>query len=359
LADEGIVPDRALEASERSRLPRLRAWVRGHPAAVTIICTLIVGGALAVGLWGKRDDFIAALADAPAWALAAAALLQVVWLIARSEAWHVCVDAAGGEVNRRRLYRAAAVGYLGNLFNSSFGLGVRIAALRRSAPAESPCVSVLVAAEMPIVVVEIALAAICSFTLVGPLGMAWWAPLIFLGVALVGIVAVTRLARHRREGFWAGIAVMRGLRSRNTIIGLVMFATGAQVLRNWLLLHGLGVDISFFDATALLIAAALFGLLPVGPTLGVATSVVILGSNGVAVAAAAGALLTATGAVGALGFGAWALVDRLAQGRGDRRRGERPDVAVPVPAPSAPALAPSVPVAVPAPAPVPVPTASA
>jgi uncharacterized membrane protein YbhN (UPF0104 family) len=278
---------------------------------VTVICTLVVATALAVGLWSKRDDFVTALGDAPAWALAAAALLQIIWLVARSEAWQVCVDAAGGRVERRRLYRAAAVGYLGNLFNSSFGLGVRIAALRRSAPAESPRVSVLIAAEMPIVVVEIALAAICSFTLVGPLGMAWWAPLVFLGVALAGIVVVTRLARDRRDGFWAGIAVMRGLRSRNTIIALVVFAVAAQVARNWIVFQGLGIDVSVFDAVVLLIAAALFGLLPVGPTLGVATSVVILGANGVAVVAAAGALLTATGAVGALCFAAWSLADRF------------------------------------------------
>jgi uncharacterized membrane protein YbhN (UPF0104 family) len=322
------VPERASEDPPRTRLPRVRTWVRSHPAAVTIICTAVVGIALVIGLWGKRDDFLAALGDAPAWALAAAALLQIIWLLARSEAWHVCVDAAGGEVERRRLYRAAAFGYLGNLFNSSFGLGVRIAALRRSAPAESPGVSVLIAAEMPIVVVEIALAAICSFTLVGPLGMAWWAPLIFLGAALIGIVAVTRLARHRREGFWAGIAVMRGLRSRNTIIGLVIFAVGAQVVRNWIVFHGLGVDVSVFDSIALLIAAAAFGLLPVGPTLGVATSVVILGANGVAVAAAAGALLTATGAVGALCFGAWAVADRLVHGR-------KPTAPVPLPVPAA------------------------
>ena len=331
------MPEQAPAAPVGRRLPGIRAWVRGHPVAVTVICTLVVGVALAVGLWGKRDDFVTALGDAPAWALAAAALLQVIWLIARSEAWHVCVDAAGGEVERRRLYRAAAVGYLGNLFNSSFGLGVRIAALRRSAPAQSPRVSVLIAAEMPIVVVEIALAAICSFTLVGPLGMAWWAPLVFLAVALIGIVAVSRLARNRRDGFWAGIAVMRGLGSRNTIIALVVFAVLAQVARNWIVFQGLGVDISVFDAMALLIAAAIFGLLPVGPTLGVATSVVILGANGVAVAAAAGALLTATGAVGALAFAVWALVDRLAQ-----RRRPAPSVSLPVPAPSPnPAHAPS------------------
>ena len=286
----------------------------------------MVALALAVGLWGKRDAFVSALGDAPAWMLAGAALLQVIWLVARSEAWHVCVDAAGGEVRRRRLYRAAAVGYLGNLFNASFGLGVRIAALRRSAPAESPKVSVLIAAEAPIIVVEMALVAICSFTLVGPLGLAWWAPIIFLAGGLAVIVAVTRLARGRHDGFWAGIAVMRGLGSRNTIIGLVIFAVLAQVARNWLVLHGLGVDISIFDAMALLIAAAIFGVLPVGPTLGVATSVVILGANGVAVTAAAGALLTATGAVGALAFAGWALADRLAQ----RRRPAQP---VPLPAP--------------------------
>jgi uncharacterized membrane protein YbhN (UPF0104 family) len=289
-----------------------------------------------VGLWGKRDAFVSALGDAPAWMLAGAALLQLIWLVARSEAWHVCVDAAGGAVSRRRLYRAAAVGYLGNLFNASFGLGVRIAALRRSAPAESPSVSVLVAAEAPIIVVEMALVAICSFTLVGPLGLAWWAPIIFVAAALAVILAVTRLARGRHDGFWAGIAVMRGLGSRNTIIGLVIFAVLAQVARNWLVLHGLGVDISVFDAVALLLAAAIFGVLPVGPTLGVATSVVILGANGVAVAAAAGALLTATGAVGALAFAAWALADRVTE----RRRTVRATlaaaaVAKPVPAASA------------------------
>jgi uncharacterized membrane protein YbhN (UPF0104 family) len=284
-----------------------------------------VGGALVVGLWSKRDDFVSALSSAPAWALAAAILLQCLWLVARSEAWHVCVAAAGGEVERRRLYRAAAIGYLGNLFNSSFGLGVRIAALRRSAPVESPGVGVLITAEMPIVVIEMVLAAICSFTLVAPLDAPWWVPIVCLAAALAAIVVATRVARNRHDGFWAGLAVMRGLRSRNTIIGLVVFAVLAQVARNWIVFHGLGVDISVFDSMALLIAAAAFGLLPVGPTLGVATSVVILGSNGVALAAAAGALLTATGAVGALLFAGWAGIDRLAQHRRDRQAGSDPE----------------------------------
>jgi len=113
--------------------------------------------------------------------------------------------------------------------------------------------------------------------------------------------------------------VMRGLRSRNRIIALVMFATGAQVARNWLVVEGLGVDISILDAVALLIAAAFVGLFPVGPTLGAATAVLILGANGVAVVAAAGALLTATAAVAALCFAGWALVDRLRPGMRDHQ----------------------------------------
>lgn len=293
------------------RLRRPRAWMRRHRALVSVIGTLAVAVALVVGLWNKRHDFVAAFGSASPQVLGAAIALQVVWLVARSEAWHVCVGAAGGNVSRRRLYRAASVGYLGNLFNSNFGLGVRIAALRRSAPAHSPSPSVLVAAELPIVVIEIALAAVLSFTLISPLGMPWWVAVIFLAVATAAIAGMGRFVRHRRDGFWKGIAVLRGLRSRTTIIGLVMFATGAQVARNMVVLHGLGVPVSVLDAVALLIAAAAIGLLPVGPTLGAATAVLILGRNGVAVVAAAGALLTATGAVGALCFAGWALVDRL------------------------------------------------
>ncbi|HEX8207482.1 MAG TPA: hypothetical protein VF587_15570 [Solirubrobacteraceae bacterium] len=294
-----------------SRLGPPGVWMRRHPVAVTVIGSVVVAVALAVGLWGKREDFVDAFGSASASLLAASIGLQVVWLVARSEAWHVCVEAAGGRVERRHLYRAASVGYLGNQFNSNFGLGVRIAALRRSAPDDSPPVPVLIAAELPIVVVEIALAALLSFTLIGPLGVPWWVPVAALAVASVAIGGAGRFVRHRREGFWQGLDVLRGLSSRNVIIGLVMFATAAQVARNMVVLEGLGVDITVFDAVALLIASAALGLLPVGPTLGAATAVLILGSNGVAVVAAAGALLTATGAAGALLFAAWALGDQV------------------------------------------------
>ncbi|MFI5027046.1 MAG: hypothetical protein ACHQCI_09910, partial [Solirubrobacterales bacterium] len=65
----------------------------------------------------------------------------------------------------------------------------------------------------------------------------------------------------------------------------------------------------------------------VGPSLGAATAVLILGTNGVAASAAAGALLTATAAAGALCFASWALVDRFWL--------QRTPVVAPAPAPAA------------------------
>ncbi len=289
----------------------MRALARRHPAAVSVAGFGTVGVALAVALIGKRGEFVAALHHAPIWILGIAVALHVFWLVARCEAWNVSIAAAGGRVSRRRLFHASSVGYLGNTFNPQFGLAVRIAALRRSAPADSPCATTLVAAELPVVLVEAALAAICSFTLVGPLGVPWWVPLLAL-VCMAGVIAaLQRLTRHRHEGFWSGFAVLRGLEGRTRIVSLVVVAVLMQIARNWLLLNYTGVDASILDSIALLIGVAVLGFLPIGPSLGAAAAVAILGTHGVAGVAAVGALLTVTAAVAAICFAGWALADRL------------------------------------------------
>lgn len=290
--------------------PPQRSWLKRRSRAVSVAFALAVTAALLAGLWGKRDEVTGAL-DSVAWTvLALACVAQVAWLVTRSEAWHICVHAAGAECGRRPLFRAAAIGNLGSIFTPSFGLAVRIAELRRTAPDRSPCAGTLVAAELPIVVVEVALAAACSFTLIAPLGIPWWVPVAALLAGTALVVALGRLADRQRHGIWNGLAALRGLRHRKTIIGLTLIAVSLQVLRNWLLLRGVGVNVSVFDAMALLIATAALGLLPIGPGLGMTAAVLILGSGGVAATAAAGALLTATGIVAAFAFAAWALADR-------------------------------------------------
>jgi uncharacterized membrane protein YbhN (UPF0104 family) len=271
----------------------LRAFGRRHRTPITIVGSLLSAVALVLVLAGRRQEFTDALSSASVWVLAVAVLLQIVALVSRSEAWHLTIEAAGGTVARRVLYRASAMGVLGGVLNAQLAAAARIAALRRSSPDVAPRVPTLIAAEFPIVATEAMLAALASFTLVKPLGLPWWLPIVFVAV------------------LWKGLAVLRQLRHGTRVFVFVLVAVFAQIFRNWMLLHAVGVDASFFDAIAVLIAVVSLAQLPVGPSVGAAAAVLILGSDGVAAAAAAGVLMTATGTVGGLLFAGWAGADKL------------------------------------------------
>jgi uncharacterized membrane protein YbhN (UPF0104 family) len=288
----------------------LRDFGRRRPTLIAVVGSLATAAVLLFLLAGRRHEFAAALSVA-AWVLAVTVLLQIVGLLGRSEAWHLTIRAAGGTVDRRVLYRAFSVQVLGSVLNTQLGVAARIAALRRSSPAVSPQVPTLIAAEFPILAVEAILAALASFTLVAPLGLPWWLPLI--GLALIGTASagLRQLALRKGRELWRGLAVLRSLNGGSRVIGFVLVAVFSQIFRNWLLLHAVGIDASLFDATAVLIAVVTLGQLPVGPGVGAAAAVLILGSDGVAAAAAAGVLMTVTGTVGGLCFAGWAGADRL------------------------------------------------
>jgi uncharacterized membrane protein YbhN (UPF0104 family) len=289
----------------------LRDFGRRRRVPIALVGSLGTTALLVILLAGRQDDFEAALSDATASVLAVTVLLQIVALLARSEAWHLTIEAAGGTVDRRVLYRASSMGVLGSLLNAQLGVAARIAALRRSSPDVSPQVPTLIAAEFPILAVEAILAALSSFTLVVPLGLPWWLPLIGLAVVGVASAGLRHLALRKGRDLWRGLAVIRSLSGGSRVVGFVLVAVFAQIFRNWLLLHAVGVDASFFDAIAVLIAVVTLGQLPLGPGAGAAAAVLILGSDGVAAAAAAGVLMTVTGTVGGLCFAAWAGADRL------------------------------------------------
>ena len=270
--------------------------------------------ALGVELSGKRGQFSAALHAASPLTLLLVVGLAVTALLSRSEAWHVCVCAAGGTVSRRLLFRAAGIGYMASVVNGSLGLATRVACLRRVAPETTPAVPALIAAEVPIIAVEVALVALFSFTLVSPLGVPWWVPILAIAVMTGLAMTLHRVSQRRRLGLWAGLAVMR--QGRYRMIAFVLVGVCAQIARNWLVLNAIGLNVSVFGAIALLIAMFTLGQLPIGPSVGAAAAVLILGAHGVAGAAAAGVLLTVTGTVGSLSYAAWAIVDRALAGAG-------------------------------------------
>jgi hypothetical protein len=301
------VPD---DAGERDfRVASMRRRV-----AISVSGALIVAAILAYVVAGRGAQFSAALGTAPITLVAISVLLQIVALLTRTEAWTICVRAAGGTASRRVLFRSAAFGCLASIVNGSVGMAVRIASVRRAAPQTTPRAPALVASEVPIITVELALVAIFSFTLVAPLGVPLWAPALIIAL-MAGLVAVLRrLSDRHRTGLGAGLAVLR-MQSRGRLITFALLAVCAQVLRNWLMLHAVGVDVSIFDSMALLIVMFTVGQLPIGPSTGPAATVLILGAHGVAAAAAAGVLVTLTGIIGSFIFAMWAISDRIVRNR--------------------------------------------
>ena len=297
--------------SAASSLPRLVDLGRRRRTSIVIAGSLASAALLALVLAGRRHEFATALSSATLPVLGVTVLLQIVALLSRSEAWHLSIEAAGGTVERRALYRASSMGILGGVLNGQLAAAARIAALRNSSPDVSPQVPTLIAAEFPILAVEATLAALTSFTLIGPLGLPWWLPLVVVAAVGTASAGIRHLGLRTSRELWRGLLVLRSLGHGSRLICFVLVAVFAQIFRNWILLRAVGVDASFFDAIAVLIAVVTLSQLPVGPSVGAAAAVLILGQQGVAATAAAGLLLTATGTVGGLSFAAWAGVDRL------------------------------------------------
>jgi uncharacterized membrane protein YbhN (UPF0104 family) len=190
----------------------LRRFARRHRLVVGVVGALASVILLTALLSARRGELATALTSAPWWTLTLAAVLQVVALLSRAEAWHLTIAAAGGRVRRRTLFRASSAQVLGSLLNGQLGAAVRIVALRRFSPALCPQVPTLIAAELPILAVEAALAALTSFTLVGPLGLPWWSPIIAAGLVIVGGAGLRRLALCTGRELWRGLAVIRSAR---------------------------------------------------------------------------------------------------------------------------------------------------
>src|SRR5206468_3736698 len=89
-----------------------RNFQQRHSRLVGISFATLVTAVIVIALWGKRHDFTTAFEEAPLWLLACAVGLQIVALLTRTEAWRICVLAAGGTIGRRRLYRASSMGYV-------------------------------------------------------------------------------------------------------------------------------------------------------------------------------------------------------------------------------------------------------
>jgi hypothetical protein len=245
-------------------------------AALVVLCVL------------RRHDLAAAAVAVPPQALGALAALHLATLVARSEAWRLSLAAlAGAPPPRAAIHAANAGAFVAGALEPHAALPARVALLRRLAPHQLPHPTHVAVADVPIIVLEAAGAAL----LLGATG-AWWAP-----AGAIALLLGARLAAGRRAT--RGLAVLADVRRRAALAVLVGAIVGCGLARVWLVLAVAHLDASPPAAALAFVALGLVGLLPLGPSAPPGALLVVSGGAG-AGALAAGLALSATSMVAVL-----------------------------------------------------------
>jgi hypothetical protein len=259
-------------------------------------------GALVVLCVLRRHDLATAAGGVPPQALGALFALHLASLVARSEAWRLSLAALAGAPPARAAIHSANAGAL----EPHAALSARVALLRRLAPQQVPHPAHVAVADMPILLLEAAGAAL----LLGATG-AWWAP-----AGALALLVGARLAAGRRAT--RGLAVLADVRRRAALAVLVGCIVGCGLARVWLVLAVSHLDASPGAAALAFTALGVFGLLPLGLSAPPGARLAVSGGAG-AGALAAGLALSATSLVAVLVYaGALALAARLVTRRSAR-----------------------------------------
>lgn len=253
----------------------------------------------------RRHDLATAAGAVPPQALVALAALHLASLVARSEAWRLSLAAlAGAPPSRAAIHAANAGAFVAGALEAHAALPARVALLRRLAPHQLPHPTHVAVADLPILLLEAAGAAV----LLGAAG-AWWAP-----VGALALLLGARWAGGRRAT--RGLAVLADVRRRAALAVLVGCIVGCGLARVWLVLAVAHLDASPAAAAVAFAAMGVFGLLPLGPSAPPGALLVVSGGAG-ASALAAGLALSATSLAAVLVY-AGALALARARLAGDR-----------------------------------------
>jgi hypothetical protein len=261
-------------------------WALAPAAAVVVIGYLLLT---------RGASVLAAIATVPPWVIVGATMAHLLTLALRTEAWRTVLRAAGGErVGLRALHAANAGAFLAGTVQGQAALPTRIALLRRFGGKDSPAVAEIALADAPIVIYEVCAAALLAAvgsTAVGVIP--GWAPWAMLGGA-VAVLAVLRLVygrlRHRKLAAGLGVLASPDLRTRLAIV--VAAFTAMAFLRTWIVLVGFGLPSDPVHVCLVLFTMGAVGLLPLGIGTGPAATVAALGTTNLALATAAGMVVS-------------------------------------------------------------------
>ena len=279
--------------------PGVWRWI--VPLAVT------VGGVvtLVIFLEPYGTDIRLAVDRASIGALIAMIALSFLALPLRTEVWRVSLAAADRRPPRSDLHAAYAVSFLASLANHYIGPWVKMWLLRRMEGERAAYLLQLVAVDVADTVLEGFLAAALVIFATFEVALAWWVPVILIsaasGMLLVAVVAQRRYPDHPVV---KGFRVLMRPRYRGKVLALLVLVFAVQIVRTWLSLKAVGLDLNLGEATLVFVVTGVLGILPTGITAApTAASLIVVGSHGVGRAAGSGILTTGSLVVATIAYG--------------------------------------------------------
>ena len=272
--------------------------------AVALLPTLAAVAVLVVVCASRADDLASALDRVDAWVFTLACLLHLVVVVVRTEAWRLTLAAIGRTPPRAAAHWASAIGFMAGIVQGHAALPARMTVARRIAPDSTPALREMVLSDLPVYALEgCLLAALVPLAAVGRAGLPLWT-LALAVVAAPGAVLALRLLHQRfaSHRLAAGLAVLAHPGLRRRLLALSAAVVGLTFARIWIVLAAVGLPAGPGDAAVAYLAVTAVGQLPLGPAAAPAATLAVARGGGIAAAAAAGLVVSATSVAGVLAY---------------------------------------------------------
>lgn len=269
---------------------------------VTLAATVAAIVGLAVVLWHHWDEVGRAIETVSLVSFLAITALQVVAYLMRTQAFGMCVRAAGAHTPTGALHGASASTFLANTVVPMYVGGlVRVAMLRRLAGKEGPTVGQMVTADGVSLFLEAVITVALIVVACTQLDVAWWWPVALGAVCVAAGWGVWQARRRLAHREWVKALNVFDDRMKLVVLTVLLAAViGVQPIRFYVVLHAVGVDVSMLEAVLAFVITSAGAILPVGPgPASVGGVAAVLGHEGLAEAAASGVVLAASAVLAA------------------------------------------------------------
>ncbi|MFT3865593.1 MAG: hypothetical protein QM729_15090 [Solirubrobacterales bacterium] len=252
----------------------------------------------------RGASVLAAITAVTPLTIVGAVMAHLLTLSMRTEAWRTVLRAAGGErLEPRAVHAANAGAFLAGTVQGNAAMPMRVALLRRYGGGGAPSASQMALGDAPIVLFEV-----CGSAILAAIGSAavgglipGWAPWALLGGALAVLGALRfAYARFRHRRLVAGLGVIADPDLRNRLALAVAAFTALAFVRTWIVLAGFDLPSDPAHVALVLFTMGAVGLLPLGVGTGPAATVAALGTANLAVATAAGMVVSAATVIAVL-----------------------------------------------------------